>query len=352
MPTRPSKTPAASRALKKPAARRDGRNLGPAILVRVFLLHQRLCSGREVNAATFAKELEVSQRTIYRDRDLMRNSLGAPIEWSAERNSFWYTRSCDLLPLVTLTPVQAFALALVASAFGSCEGSPFGDELAAGLKALSPIIGGMVGFPLKDVRKVISCPRAPRPGELRHLYILVRAMLEHRELRITYTKPGAAAAETRIIHPVHLAPLSDGWTLFARDTARNNEERTFVLMRVGTIEHTGKTFPPPDFDPVTRLRDNLGRYTGTERHEVRLAFDKPAAFYARERWWNESKNFSELPDGRTLLTLQTNNLIDIKRHVFDYGDQVEVLSPPALREEIRRTHAGALAKHSRAVGPV
>jgi predicted DNA-binding transcriptional regulator YafY len=63
--------------------------------------------------------------------------------------------------------------------------------------------------------------------------------------------------------------LQEGaWLLVTRDHARG-EVRRFRLSRIQKVKSTGATFEPPrDFDVKKYLRESLGRYGGTEEHEV------------------------------------------------------------------------------------
>ena len=58
-------------------------------------IHEMLRAGRPVNAARVARELETSPRTIQRDLDFMRDSMGLPIVYEPERHSFVYTWPVD-----------------------------------------------------------------------------------------------------------------------------------------------------------------------------------------------------------------------------------------------------------------
>ncbi len=93
------------------------------------------------------------------------------------------------------------------------------------------------------------------------------------------------------------------------------------------------------------LRDNLRRYTGTESHEVRIAYDVLGAAYAREALPPQKRNFTERSDGRVELVLRLNNLVDIEKEVLRAGEHAEALAPIALRRRVRDVLRAALKQY-------
>ena len=328
----------------QPARGGDRPDFGAAALVRIFQLHQRLCRGVMVTANALAQDLGVAGRTVQRDIALMRDQLGAPVEWDAAGGTYFYTRTCDLLPLVRLGPGEAFALAVAAHAFAAGDGAPLGSELVAAVAKLTPLIGGVVSFPLAALGTVLSAPPAPA-GEFRHAELLVHATLHRRVLRLVYKKP-AAAPEVRTVHPLHLAAPAHRWMLIAHDPATGLIKH-FLLARIREAQATGRTFiRPATFDAAAYLRGSLGRFGGGADIEVRIAFSARVADYARENFRHPSHHFSGLPGGRTLLTLRLNNLIDIKNTVLAYAEHAEVLAPATFRAEVRASLRATLAQYA------
>jgi predicted DNA-binding transcriptional regulator YafY len=325
------------------STKRNERELGPAILVRLFVLHQRLCRGEKVTAIDLARELEVDERTIRRDLETMANDLGAPVERDASARTYFYTHTCDFLPMVKFSPAQAFAVAVALHAFAAAEGAS--AELVSALGALTPLIGGIVSFPLNELGTVVSAPTTD--GAFRFAELLVHAAIHRRELRVTYLRltPGAEPKEHRL-EPLHLAPLDHQWTLIARVSGQATIKH-FLFSRMQEVAATGMTFErPADFDAAQHLAGSIGRFAGNQDIEVRLAFAPKLAGYAWEEFRRHpSARRTARPDGRTEITLRVNNYADIKNAAMRYGDHVEVLAPPQLREKVRHALATALAQY-------
>jgi predicted DNA-binding transcriptional regulator YafY len=142
MPSKPllSSVPVARRRRITPAC-------GRSALDRIIRIHERLGNEQLVTATSLARECEVSNRTIKRDIECMRDRMGVPIAWDGTTHSYYYTAHCDLLPLLRLDVDEALALVLASSTFAAWAGSPLGRALNAALEKIAPVVGGAVSFP-------------------------------------------------------------------------------------------------------------------------------------------------------------------------------------------------------------
>ena len=77
---------------------------------RLIELDKRIRADEYPNAFTFAKEWEVSRKTVVRDIEFLRNSMDAPIEFDPQRNGYFYTEPSWSLPQVQLTEGELLQL--------------------------------------------------------------------------------------------------------------------------------------------------------------------------------------------------------------------------------------------------
>jgi predicted DNA-binding transcriptional regulator YafY len=330
------------------AARRRARACGRSALDRIVHLHRRLSHEQFVTSESLARDLGVSSRTIKRDIELMRDRLGVPIAWDAGTHSYTYTHHCDLLPLLRIDADEALALALAGKTFAAWRSSPLGRALTSALEKIAPIVGGAVSLPVDALSDLLFAPEDPAAdAEHRHFALLLEAIQRRRELRLVYQKPKAnTAAETRTVHPLHLAFLEHRWMLVAHDPLRG-ACRNFVLARIRDAQPTAGRFEPPaGFDPRKYLNGSLGRFTGDTEQEVRIIVDAEVAPYLRERPWHPSQTITDRSDGNIDVTFRLNHLNDIERRILACGAHVEVLAPPELRERIRAAATGMLARYT------
>ena len=270
--------------------------------------------------------------------------LGAPVEWEPSTQTYFYSRPCDLLPLLRLEADEALALVLAGRTFAAWQGSPLGRALTTALKKIAGVVGGAISLPVSEVGDLVFHPDdgGSAADEHRFFAILLEAIRRRRELRVTYRKPRAGAPEQRVLHPLHLAFLEHRWMLVAHDPQRG-DRRNFVLGRFTAVAPTEARFTPPaGFDLRAYLRGSLGRFTGGGEYEVRVALDAVAAPYVIERPWHPSQTVQPRADGGVEVRLCLNNLIDIERRVLACGAHAEVLAPAALRDHRCRGDVPAL----------
>ena len=119
-------------------------NPGSARQLERITTIDRLLRGNAVpTTADLARELGVSERTVYRDLVFLRDRLGAPVGYDARRRGYRYTRPHQFFPGVSLTPQEVIALLLAARLARPLLGLLFADRVS---EAVRKILGaGGVG---------------------------------------------------------------------------------------------------------------------------------------------------------------------------------------------------------------
>ncbi len=319
---------------------------GRSGLTRILWIHQRLANERSATSASLAQALGVSVRTIKRDIEMMRDSLGAPIVWEPSTHTYFYNGPCDLLPLLRLDADETLALILAGRTFAAWRGSPLGQALNGAFAKIAQVAGGSISLPADGLKDLIFQPEGAAEAETegRVFAIALDAIRRRRVLRLNYRKPGRKMDETRLIHPLHLAFLDHRWMLIAFDPGRR-APRNFLLTRIQGANPTTERFSlPVGFDLAANLRGSLGRFTGEGEYEVRIACDATIAPYLREHPWHSSQVITERTNGSIEVSLRLNNLIDVQRRILACGRHAEVLAPAELREALR-AEARAMAAH-------
>lgn len=175
-------------------------------------------------------------------------------------------------------------------------------------------------------------PAAPRTAvagaqrETRYLAALQQAWVARREVELAYRKPGARAAEPRVVRPWRLVSARGAWFLIAEDAARR-AARIFRLDRIDGVRLRSATYEVPDgFAVEDVLRDGrvfMGAGAGTL--EVRYG---PAI----ARWIAEREPHERRPDGSIVVQYPLADDAWAVRHVLRYGPDAEVLAPARIRE--------------------
>jgi predicted DNA-binding transcriptional regulator YafY len=193
---------------------------------RLFQIIQLLRRKRVATAATLARELEVSERTVYRDiRDLV--SSGVPIEGEAGVG-YMLRKGFDLPPLM-FTEVEIEAMVL-----GARVVSSWGDASLA--KAASDALARVESALPERLRSRIDATRLYAPGF--HVPQDVAAALtdlrgsidERRKVWMAYTDPAGIDTE-RTVRPIGLFFWGRVWSLTGWCELRD-DFRSFRLDRI------------------------------------------------------------------------------------------------------------------------
>ncbi|MCB9899034.1 MAG: YafY family transcriptional regulator [Planctomycetes bacterium] len=216
---------------------------------RLFRIVQRLRADRVVTAATLARELSVSERTVYRDvADLV--GCGVPIEGAAGVG-YSLPRGFELPPLMfTREEVDALVLGLrMVSAFSD-------DELAARADDVLGKVAAALPRPLRRRLDAVDL-FAPRgfvsPSMLAPLGTLRRAVDERRLLSFVYTR-GDGARSARHVRPLGLFFWGRTWTLLAWCELRD-DFRSFRPDRITSLVLRDEVVPDePGKDMAEFLR--------------------------------------------------------------------------------------------------
>jgi predicted DNA-binding transcriptional regulator YafY len=304
-----------------------------ARLLSILILLQT--RGR-LTARRLARELEVSERTIYRDLDAL-SGAGVPVY--AERGP---GGGCALLEsyrtnLTGLTEGEVRALFML-SIPAPLSDLGMGEELKAALLKLTAALPEARRPDEELVRQRIhldptgwSHPGGPLP----HLQTIQRALWDDRRLRLTYSLEFGAHAD-RLVDPYGLVAKAGVWHLVC---AADRRVRVYRVSRVIEAHVTDEPCRrPPDFDLAAFWRDwcaGLAAHRPSYPVTVRVA---PALFpLLRRRFGEEIERASGAEvrtadaEGWLTLVLPFETLPEARECILGCGGAAEVLEPEALR---------------------
>ncbi len=195
---------------------------------RLFRIVQRLRRGRVVTARQLGEELEVSERTIYRDiRDLA--SSGVPV--ASEAGVGYLLKGYDLPPLM-FDRDEVEALVLGARIVDSWTDPEMGRAARSALEKIETVLPA--GRDHMVAETALYAPSSPRAHHLTIDFAgLRRAIREQRRIHFSY-RDAQGAVTSRGVCPLALAFFGAVWTLIAwcelRDDFRSfRPDRMFEL---------------------------------------------------------------------------------------------------------------------------
>ena len=300
-------------------------------------IHQAIQSAKYPNAASLAREFEVSTKTIHRDLEFMRDRMDLPIEYHPQRFGFFYSEKVEAFPMLQITEGEFIALLIAERALEQYRGTNFEKPLLGAIRKMQQALPDTISLSLADVQQTISFRTRAEPIlNLEIFDSLAKATAARQQLQLSYRKPGQEAAEPRVVDPYHLANINGEWFLFAYDHLRQ-DIRTFVPARIERIKPTGKTFPRPEtFSMEERLRDSFGVHSGEGLWDVVIRFDPCVADFVREKRWHASQQLRELRNGGLELRMRLSGLLEVERWVLSWGGNAVVVQPLELARAVKQ----------------
>ncbi|KUK36035.1 MAG: hypothetical protein PWQ39_871 [Thermacetogenium sp.] len=313
-------------------------------LERIMEIDRQVRAKLYPNARSLARELEVSERTIYQDRQFLLDRLGAPLAYDRQRGGWYYTDPTWVLPSVLMTQGELLAFFLSVEAARRCLGTPFEAALRSAVKKITASLKAPVEVNLEELRRSFTFASYPNVGVPEEFLLdLQRAVQEQHQVKIHYYTASRGCWQERVVDPYHLYNRSGDWYLIAFDHLRS-AYRIFHTGRVDRWEVLKSGFTrDPDFHLEEWMGQAFQIERGEEPVEVAVRFDAYQARYIRERRWHPTQTVEELPDGGLILRFRTGGLAEVKRWVMGYGSHAEVLAPQSLREEVA-AEAGEVVK--------
>jgi predicted DNA-binding transcriptional regulator YafY len=285
--------------------------------------------------AELAERLEVSERTLRRDIDRLRE-LGYPV--SAQRGvagGYQLSPGAALPPLV-LEDEEAVALA-VGMQTAVQSGTVVGIAESS-VRALTKVVQVM---PSRLRRQVGALAAMTVPAgwgsagtgvEPMGLTTIAQACRDTERLEFTYVaRNGEQTA--RQVEPHRLVLLGRRWYLVAWDLARY-DWRSFRLDRLARPRSTGAHFPPrklPAADAAAFVRAGIGNLPAQYRIEV-LVHAPAAVVRSRIGPWG---TIEEIDDGRCLLRMTSDSLEWPTLALCVAGADFEVIAPPEMLDYLR-----------------
>lgn len=187
----------------------------------------------------------------------------------------------------------------------------------------------------------------PRPQVAEPILKGIReALLKLHRLRMVYATDGAqTAARERTVEPLGVLHGLRPY-LVAQIVGRPFSPAVFRLDRVLELY----VLPEPFTRPASfNLQDYAARSFGVWQEQpiyVALRFSGAAAREAMNFHLHPSQVVEQQPDGTLLIRFRAGGRLEMMQHLVTWGQQVEIIEPASLRDEMAAWCAGLAQHHS------
>ena len=312
-------------------------------LIQVLRAHPDGIAPREL-----AQRVGTSVRTVYRDLTSIDQELQVAL-WS--EGGRWGVAGEEFLPPLKLTLSEAMAVFLSARLMVRYA-DKYDPDLAA---AFGKLEEGLPPALREHVERTLGILAGHQRDERfsRHVRLLTRAWADRRVVEIDYDPPrysryGAAGERRRaVVHPYLLEPSLQTHALYliGWDETRDGL-RTFKVERIQDVALTARTFDPPEGGIEASLRRAWDIIADQPEVTVVLRFAPEVAGRVEEATWHPTQQVERGADGSLRWSATVAGTIEIRLWILSWGDEVEVLEPGALRDDVAATWRRALERYA------
>lgn len=305
---------------------------------------------KSASMAFLKAELEVSEASIKRDIEFLRERLDCPIEWN--RSQRGYVIRDDLaqggrfeLPGIWFDSSEVFALLMMLHLVDGVQPGLLEEHIGPLRSKLRDLLAEGSKAPKSLESKLKLIHFAARKVEPKHFQVVAGALLENKRLTLQYWNRGHAERTTRIISPQQLVHYRENWVLDAWCHERNGL-RTFALDAIEDAQVLNEAAIEVSQEQMqAHFRSGYGIFAGTATRVAKLKFTKERAQWVdKERWHHEQKSHY-LEDGSYVLEVPYSNDKELLMDLLRHSPEVEVLDPPALRKRLHDALCTAAAKN-------
>jgi predicted DNA-binding transcriptional regulator YafY len=322
-------------------------------LVSILMLLQ---ARHQLSARELAAELEVSQRTVYRDLDALA-AAGVPVYAEQGRAGGYRLVDGYRTRLTGLTEDEALSLFVVglpepAAALGlSAEAASVERKLLAALGPSQRVRAGV----LRDRFRFDVSGWYQPAEEPPHLAALARAVLEDREIDVAYRRWKAPREVERRLRPYGLVLKGSAWYLVASvvgGVGSPTQPRTYRVANVLRLVVTDDRFTrPADFALADFWHTHLDDFDRRRLDRTAVLRLSPALVsslpdLSDPALESAARGIRPDADGWTTVTLPVEQDDVAVRQLIAHGGDLEVLSPPSLREALVARAQAVVAAHA------
>ncbi len=314
---------------------------------RLLKIHAAIATGERPTVAELAERCEVGPRTIKRDIALLKLELDAPICVSRTKGEegYYYERPFRLAP-EPFSDQEMLALSVSLQVADTFRNMPFLPAIKGALHKLRQMqveadrqVGEMAGH--------ISLLAEPAPHEdvqaTIHFTELLKAIEQHRQVRMTYYTMSRDEESERVVDPYHLYHYDGLWYLYGYCHARG-ENRDFAVNRIRQMALLETNFNAPAQEEIRqRLGERYANVSGAPT-TVTIHFEKSVARYIRERVWHKSQELTVNKDGSCDLTMTVTGLDTVTRWVLSFGPHAIPIAPARFVSRVKKDVLAMAAK--------
>jgi len=308
-------------------------------LDRIYALHGLLKSARiPVSRQVLEQKLECSHATVERIIHDLRLYYDAPIEYSHDRNGYFYNAKANSdfeLPGIWFTPEELYGLLTSYQLLSEIDSGILDTYIQPIKSKLSDLLQKKLKNNINLFKRVRIIKIATRETDTRFFSQSANALFNRARITIYYLGRDRNTETQRSISPQTLVYYRDNWYLDAWCHLRN-ELRTFALDRIINIQQENTSAKEIDEQVLkNHYTTSYGIFSGEPDKIAILKFSaQQAQWIAREQWHPQQQGRFE--GDSYILELPYKDNRELVQDIMKFAEDVEVIKPAELRNTISK----------------
>lgn len=292
------------------------------------------------------EKFDVSRRTAIRMRDAVLRAFPQAKEVpTGDRTKRWRLPSGTAQTFTDLTPEDLAVLETAVMALKQANLESHADNLRTlGAKVRNMLSADRLRHIDPDLEALteaegIAHRAGPRPFIPPALFEALRTAIKScRLVTFQYTARSGASSTKRTVAP--LGFLYGHRHYLVANEVGQTKPKFFSLPSISKIKLLPDSF---ERDPAFNLRELVSQSFGVfeePAQDIVWRFSAEAAPAARQFLFHHSQQCEETEAGELIVRFRAGGLLEMAWHLLKWGDHVEILAPPELRElmpEVRQT---------------
>ena len=186
-----------------------------------------------------------------------------------------------------------------------------------------------------------------RPQGTDNLYGLLHAIKNRLQIKFTYQKFWEEELSQRLVEPYALKEFKNRWYIMAKDSKDNNI-KSFALDRLTNLEITNQTYQYPDNYSIEQsYRYCFGIISPNDEapQDIILSFDPFQGKYIKTLPLHETQQVLVDNEKETRIKLKLYLTHDLFMELLSFGDNMKVIEPKSLADEIKEAHKNAYKQY-------
>lgn len=289
----------------------------------------------------------VSERTIKRDIEFLRDRYDAPIEYDKERKGYYYTDSTFMIQNVLLTEGDLFTVSTIMPLMEQYKNTPLENSFKNIMEKISDMLPDQVNVNTSFLNEDVKFISDPLPKIDTIVFDTIFKSIKLKEtIEFEYRSIAKTEYTNKKLNCYKVICQKGNWYVvgFSHIT---KEVRIYALSRIQNIKILNEKFEIPKSFNLSKYVDlSFGIWANKENPiEYELLFTSEINTYILEREWHSNQVIKQNEDGSVLLKFKSNQKQQVLSWVLSFGKNVTVLNPPELIEKVKEELKESLKKY-------